>query len=75
MRYREGHGVTGADVMHIGPYDGTVRLRTTDLTVDDEIFSKDRYLTEGVQYLDLSGILEMAEQFGNQQVKIEIEAD
>jgi hypothetical protein len=75
IHYLEGSGVTEADVLHIGPYDGSISLRTTDVTVDDEMFNKERYLSEGVQYLDLSGIMEMAEQLGNQHVKIEIDAD
>ena len=75
IHYLEGRGVTEADVLHIGPYDGSIRLRTTDVTVDNEMFNKERYLTEGVQYLDLSGIMEMAEQLGNQHVKVEIDAD
>jgi hypothetical protein len=47
IAYREGVGLAWATLEHVGPYDGNIRFEMTDLTVDDELFNRERYMSDG----------------------------
>jgi hypothetical protein len=59
IAYREGVGLAWAKLEHVGPYDGNIRFQMTDLTVDDELFNRERYLADGkTRRFDLGSLIE-----------------
>ncbi len=60
IAYRDGVGLVWATLEHVGEYDGTIRFEMTDLTIDDELFDRSRYLQDGrVNRFNASQIMSM----------------
>ena len=62
IAYRQEHGLVWATLEHVGLYDGTIRFQMTDLTIDDELFNRERFLEDGkARRFDLAQLVSMFE--------------
>jgi len=56
IRYQEGQGVKSAEVRHIGPSDGTIRIAIPRGGPDRALFDKQRFLDDGAALWNLSNL-------------------
>ncbi|MCP4249666.1 MAG: hypothetical protein GY778_21710 [bacterium] len=60
VAYREGAGLAWATVEHVGRFDGTVRFELTDVTAEDPMFDRERFMEdERVKRFNLSQLAGM----------------
>ena len=65
IAYREGYGVPWASLEHVGPYDGSLKVEMTEIALDDEVFSSQKYYQDGVtKVIDVGAIKDLAEALG-----------
>jgi len=60
IAYREEYGLAWAMLEHVGLYDGTIRLEMTEVTTDDELFNRERFMEDGkTRRFDVSQLIGM----------------